>query len=176
MSIQKNAVKEFHLLLDEVIQLQSKRKEFNDKAEQLDTKSREKFVQAVGVMRETGVGDYEISELTREYLRNKIPKTSLNRYLSELKPETEESTSQSEPNSELGQNDNNNDTEEESTFEEPEPMVVTTGGEEEKVEQKLESVGVDLKQQRIDELEAALRKSEEQKEQFKRDSLARGKH
>ena len=121
MSIQETtAIKRFEALLEEVIKLQVERKDYLDKSQDLDETSRQKFVEAVEILRKIGMGDFEISELTREVLRNKIPKTSLNRYLSELKPE--QSTSESEPNSDLDQNDDNNDIE----LEQPQIAVTTS--------------------------------------------------
>ena len=123
MSIQETkALKQFESLLEEVIALQVKRKDYLDKGQDLHETSRQKFVEAVEILRGIGMGDFEISELTREVLRNKIPKSSLKLYLSELK--IEESTSESGQNSEFGQNDDNNDTEQESTSE----IIVTTEG------------------------------------------------
>ena len=73
MNIQKKtAPSEFYKELDKIIEHTKK--------------SREAWDKALKIVRDAGFSDYEISEFLRDYLRSKIPKTSLVRYLSELKP------------------------------------------------------------------------------------------
>jgi len=130
MSIEKKiaeCLEEFHSLLNEVVALQEERKAISDSIEVLEGQSRQKFVEAVELMRKTGLGDYEISELVREFLRKRIPKSSLTKYLSELKPtpqeQEEEEIEQSTSQSGHSQNDDKNDTEQEET-----EIAVTTDG------------------------------------------------
>jgi hypothetical protein len=159
MSITSSKLKQFHQYLDKVIQLQQQLKE-------IDLNSREIFVQAVQIMRETGMGDFEISELTREYLRNKIPERSLRLYLSELKPEE----SQNNVTGETGNADidENNDTEEE-----PTEILITTEGSQTnnyEEEQDEEPTPLELANIKIAQLEDALH----QTEQFKPGTLFLG--
>lgn len=71
MSIEKRQPKkEFYSALDEVVTHQ--------------IKSREAFDRAIEIARKQDFTDYEIITFIKEYLKNKIPKTSLYRYLGEL--------------------------------------------------------------------------------------------
>lgn len=73
MSIEtKKPSTEFYSALDEVITHQ--------------VKSREAFDRAIEIARKQNFGDFEIGLFIKEYLRDKIPKTSLYRYLKELNP------------------------------------------------------------------------------------------
>ena len=71
MSIEKKQPKkEFYSALDEVVTHQ--------------IKSREAFDRAIEIARKQNFADHEIIVFIKEYLKNKIPKTSLYRYLGEL--------------------------------------------------------------------------------------------
>jgi hypothetical protein len=68
----RKPTKEFYSMLDEVVNHQ--------------VKSREAFDRAIEIARKQNFGDFEIGLFIKEYLRDKIPKTSLYRYIKELNP------------------------------------------------------------------------------------------
>jgi hypothetical protein len=73
MSIEKKKpTKEFYSALDEVITRQ--------------IKSREAFDKAIQIGRKQGFDDFTIGLFIKDYLKEKIPKTSLYRYLKEINP------------------------------------------------------------------------------------------
>jgi hypothetical protein len=73
MSIEKKKpTKEFYSALDEVITHQ--------------IKSREAFDKAIQIGRKQGFDDFTIGLFIKDYLKEKIPKTSLYRYLKEINP------------------------------------------------------------------------------------------
>jgi hypothetical protein len=73
MSIKtKKPTAEFYSSLDDVINHQ--------------IKSRKAFNRAIEIARKQGFGDLEISLFVKDYLKHKIPKTSLYRYIKEIKP------------------------------------------------------------------------------------------
>jgi hypothetical protein len=73
MSIEKKKpTKEFYSALDEVITHQ--------------IKSREAFDRAIEIARKQNFDDFEIGLLIKDYLKDKIPKTSLYRYLKGINP------------------------------------------------------------------------------------------
>jgi hypothetical protein len=148
----------FFKLLDKVVEHQTTRLEYDIKSQEHQTKSRELFVEAIEVAREDGLSDFEISTFTRDYLKKKIPETSLRRYLEELKP-IEESSTQNPPNPELEENDDNNDTEQEEA-----EIVVTTDGSQTtnfEEEQDEEPSELDLLKIKNAQLEDALKKTEQ---------------
>jgi hypothetical protein len=131
----------FFKLLDEVIDHQ--------------VKSREKYDKAIQSARDEGFSDFEIMTFVRDYLKTKIPETTLRRYLEELKPKLEDSSVVIPP---VEENDDNNDMEQETE------IVVTTDGlqttdyEEEQDEEPSE---LDLLKIRNAQLEDALHKTEQ---------------
>jgi hypothetical protein len=68
----RKPTKEFYSTLDEIVNHQ--------------VKSREAFDRAIEIARKQNFGDFEIGLFIKEYLRDKIPKTSLYRYIKELNP------------------------------------------------------------------------------------------
>jgi hypothetical protein len=131
----------FFKLLDEVIDHQ--------------VKSREKYDKAIQSARDEGFSDFEIMTFVRDYLKTKIPETTLRRYLEELKPKLEDSSVVIPP---VEENDDNNDMEQETE------IVVTTDGlqttdyEEEQDEEPSE---LDLLKIKNAQLEDALHKTEQ---------------
>jgi hypothetical protein len=80
MSIEKNKpTKEFYSALNQVVN-------HLDKAGKQLRSSRQAYNNAVKIAKEQGFEDHEISLLVKDYLKDKVPKTSLYRYLKELQP------------------------------------------------------------------------------------------
>ena len=77
--------KEFYIALDQCVGHQ--------------VKSRKAFDSAVEIAKSNGFSDFEIILFTKEYLKDKIPHSSLYRFINELSPK---------PVFPLVQNDNNN--------------------------------------------------------------------
>jgi len=144
-----------------------------DKCVDHRNKSRQHFDNAVVIIRNLGYGDFEISCLLREYLRNKLPDRTLRRYLDEFKPKTDESSISNQPKAE---NDDNNDTEQES--ETPTEITVTTEGlqlphpepppegqddfkEYQKQEEDPKDLEISFLKEKVSELEEALKKTQQ---------------